>query len=223
MSPEQFSRQASLWRSVTPMIEHVTRLFNAGASVLGSPVRSNASPDRNALIAETAYRLMANTTRREEVDRTQIEESARNFILSLPAGESATAPLRSHEWTEVDLLASNLGRLVATRPGISFEYDVDGCGVVTRSKLDALAGDEVVEVKTVQRQFRSADVRQALTYATLLQIQHVDVEQLTLVNPREARVSTMPMVAVAATASGLSTVELVEEIAQLMVGMQLSL
>jgi hypothetical protein len=223
MSPEQFSRQASLWRNITPMIEHVTRMFNISALNFGRSVWSRSNPDRNAFIAETAFRVVANGVSGRSFDSSIAEAQARAFILALPRGASASFPLQTHEWAEVDALVANLRLVIETRPTAVFDHEVDGCGVVTHSRLDAIAQDELIEVKSVQRQFRGSDVRQALTYAALLRLQHMEVNTITLVNPRRGRIASMPMTAVSSSSAGTSPIELLEEIAQLMVGVQLSL
>ena len=55
----------------------------------------------------------------------------------------------------------NGGRKVVVRP---IFY---GCGFIDTSEGDVIFGDTLYEVKTVERTFRSSDVRQVLTYAAL--------------------------------------------------------
>ena len=223
MSPEQFCRNASLWRNITPMIKHVTRLLNIYATNVGKSVRSSSPPERNALIAETAFRIVSHGRSGDMNDLIDIEAEARQFIVNLPRGESAFQPLLTSEWDEVYAIAANLNLTLGNYSHVLFSVDVQGCGAVTKSTLDALAGDDLIEVKSVQRQFRGVDVRQALTYAALLRLQGTSVSSVTLVNPRRGRCTSMSMTDLASSAASTNSIELMEEIAQLMLGIQVSI
>jgi hypothetical protein len=219
---ETFVRHNSVWTEATPTLEQVVRHVNSQQLSLGTAVASTGDSQRNALIAETAFLLASLGFDIDDYRRQEIEAKARKFLLKLPRGEAARASLTQDEWNEVALLARVTRWYTSRSPEAQFSPRIPGCGVVDSAIGDVLAGDELIEIKTVTRPFRSLDVRQALTYATMLYAADSPVSVITLLNPRRARYVAMPIGAIATMARGDSGVEMLQELMGWMIGLQTS-
>ena len=79
-------------------------------------------------------------------------------------------PLGPDEKAEVRVLADRLIRFVGQRTGTSgpiFKPRFSGQGAIEPCEGDVQAGDSLIEVKSVDRGYRSIDLRQSLIYAAL--------------------------------------------------------
>lgn len=222
ISVSAFVRHSSVWVQVTPTMEPVVRAANSFQESLGSPVSSLSDSQRNALIAETAFLLVGAGFPETYYQRSELEAKAREFLLKLPHSSGSEATLSSEEWLEVGMLAQVTRYYSSRLYKPIFAPTVPGCGVVDAAIGDILAGRELVEIKTVTRPFRANDIRQALTYAAMLYASDYTIEQITLLNPRRARVVQMPIGEIAATARGDSAVELMQDLVEWMVDLQVS-
>jgi hypothetical protein len=203
-------------------MDPVVRFANSRQESLGTPVGSLGDNQRNALIAETAFLLAGSEFAGHVYQKIDLESKAREFLLNLPRGAAAGALLSSDEWLEVGLLAQVTQRYTSRLSAPAFSPEIPGCGVVDAAIADLLAEQEIVEVKTVTRPFRSYDLRQALTYAAMLYAAGRPVERITLLNPRRARSVTMSIAELAAGTRGDSSGELMQDLVEWMVGLQVS-
>jgi hypothetical protein len=217
-----FVRHNSVWLQIAPTMDSVVRASNTAQVSLGAAVPSRSAPERNALIAETAFLLAGSGFAGGSYERSQLEEKAREFLLGLPRSSGAEAELSSDEWLEVGLLARVTQRYTATLEEVVFSPAIPGCGVVDAAIGDVLSGSELIEIKTVTRPFRTYDIRQALTYVAMLYSAGHIIERVTLLNPRRARVVTMPVGEIAAGMRGDSAVELLQDLITSMMDLQVS-
>ena len=96
---------------------------------------------------------------------------------------------------------------------VIFEPEFSGCGFVDFSVGDILIGEELYEVKAGERQFRSTDVRQLLTYCALnFAAKRYSIKKAGCVNPRRGTYFSFDVNALAFEMSGKSSTELLAEI-----------
>lgn len=178
-----FASMGSIWHSAVPSLEQYTRWVNATRRPYATPVRRVSDAARSALIAETAFELIA----RRSGSAVDPEARARFSLQSL-AGAPPGGPLSNDEHREAILLAQNLKKAIqpTIRRGLVYHPVFPGCGLVDRAVGDVLGNGHLFEIKAVERGFRGLDFRQALTYAALAYSSGVSIERISLVNPRRA-------------------------------------
>lgn len=101
-------------------------------------------------------------------------------------GLELTREFDADERREVDEISSRLSRFF-TQPNrqLLLRPRFAGCGFVDSSEGDVIFGGTLFEVKTVERLFRSSDIRQTITYAALnLASSQFAVNNVGLFNPR---------------------------------------
>ena len=213
----------SFWRDVTPTIDLFVRKINLELSERVEPPQDyRVDPTRSALIAETAFALFDQQSRYDG-DRTNFFE---NFVeraaaeargrLALLNVEHIDRVLSAEELNTVEELFHRLslffaerhGRRLVTRPSFP------GCGFIDRSEADVIYDDTLFEVKTVERNVRSVDIKQLITYATLNHISgSYFIRDIGIYNPRRGTECSMGLDDVCLKISGVSAIELLELIA----------
>jgi hypothetical protein len=89
-----------------------------------------------------------------------------------------------------------------------------GCGIIDACRGDLIVSNILFEVKAGDRLFRSVDVRQLITYATLNQIsKRFTIEKVGLFNPRIGVSATISVDDLCFEISGKNSIELFSEIA----------
>ena len=222
ISVKDFIKQSSVWTQLTPTLEPVVRWTNTHQASLGSAVASLSDNQRNSLIAEAAFLLARSGFHYVAGNPTWVENEARKFLKQLPRSEASDDEITQEEWDEIGRLARVTQTYTATLSDPEFSAGIPGCGVVESAKCDILANDEIVEIKTVTRPFRSLDLRQALTYAAMLYAAGRPISKITLLNPRRAVSATLLIAEIAAGARGDSAVELMQDLVERMTGLQVS-
>jgi hypothetical protein len=177
---------------------------------------------RNSLIAETAYRLVAasvtGATVVKEVEEAvataahkrvaMLERVAAEAIVPLSIAELALAR-RLAEWLRNYFAANHSGEALFLPVGIR------GCGVINAAEADALAGETLYELKSVDRGFRGTDFRQVLVYAALNHAsQQYPVTRIAVLNPRAGYAYPISIDAFARLTAGTSGGELLSELVE---------
>jgi hypothetical protein len=222
ISVNAFARQSSIWTQVTPTMEPMVRWMNTHEASLGAAVPSVSDNQRHALIAEAAFLLAGSRFRYVPGDPGLVEIQARRFLQGLPRSEASHEDLNSDEWVEIGKLARVIQHYTSYLAHPVFSAEVPGCGVVDSAICDLLADEELIEIKTVTRPFRSLDLRQVLTYAAMLYASNRTVPRVTLLNPRLAVHVTMSISDIARMTRGDSAVELLQDLVESMMGLQVS-
>ncbi|MFJ6196201.1 hypothetical protein [Micromonospora sp. NPDC092111] len=221
ISVRRFSLQGSIWRQHAPMMEQVVRWINENESTFGRRVRVTHDGRRSAVIAETAFRRAAVNAPLFEQDEAA-ERAAGDLISLLPRGQFGDLPLTASERLEVVLIQQNLLRLANTLEVPAYFYPVPGCGVVNSAFGDMADGSHLIEIKTVARPFRGTDLRQMLIYCAMKYASNQSVDEISLYNPRRARLFTSSLDEISFAVSGRTGVELVNDLVDAMVGFQVS-
>lgn len=186
ITAKTFASLGSVWHVSVPSLEQFTRWVNSKPRAYARAVGRASEPNRSALIAEMAF--VQETSSISNVK--DAESAARALLARLPAPPEG-GPLTADEKGEIRGLRRNLRTFV---PRID-EPDEDspivnppfpGCGFVLPAFGDILHGKHLLEVKTVERGFRGLDFRQTLTYCALGYAAGIEINRITLVNPRRA-------------------------------------
>lgn len=212
----------SFWRDVTPTIDLFVRKINIELyERVEAPCDYLVDPNRSALVAETAFALFDEHSRAEG-DRARFFErfaarattEARRRLGRLNA-ENIGDDLNPDELNATLELFRRLssffidvhGRELVVRP------DFPGCGFVDRSEGDVIYGDALFEVKVVDRNYRSVDIKQLITYAALNhKSRSYHFRDIGIFNPRRGTEFRMDLDDVCMEASGTSSIELLEMI-----------
>jgi hypothetical protein len=183
ISAKHFASLGSVWHISVPSLEQLTRWVNSTTKKYTLPVTREGESSRSSLIAETAFeRLVTKFGPARDPETT-----ARAFLNKLP-GAPEGGPLSAKEKHEVFLIARNLETFLpdSVWRDCQFHPLFPGCGYVDSAVGDALVDGQLIEVKSVERGFRGIDFRQALTYSALAYAADIQVDRISLVNPRRA-------------------------------------
>ena len=213
----------SFWRSVTPTIDLFVRKVNIELyERVDNPCDYQVDPIRSALVAETAFALFDEHSRNDG-DRvrfferfvTQATAEARRRLARLNA-EGIGDDLNPNELSAVQELFRRLSSFFVDRHGMELVVrpEFPGCGFVDRSEGDVIYGDALFEIKAVDRNFRSIDIKQLITYAALNHKSRSYLfRDIGIFNPRRGTEFRMGLDDVCMEVSGISAIELLEIIA----------
>lgn len=213
----------SFWRNATPTIDLFVRKINIEFyERVDVPCDYKVDPNRSALVTETAFSLFDERSR-VDGDRTRFFErfaaqataEARRRLARLNA-ENIGDDLNPNELNAVQELFRRLCSFFIDRHGreLVVRPDFPGCGFVDRSEGDVIYDDALFEIKAVDRNFRSIDIKQLITYAAL---NHKSggylFRDIGIYNPRRGTEFRMGLDDVCMEISGTSEIELLEMIA----------
>jgi hypothetical protein len=215
----------SYWAEVLPRLEHFVRVSNAGLRVFAEPLDLQSIPARHAFVSETAFALWR--TRMVHHRYLHIREAqriARERLESVRRQVSFDEDLGSDEAIEARAIASRLfNYFTRVRRVANPEIDswLPGCGPVLGGSPDLLGTDSsygedakiIAEVKSVQRKFRSTDLRQLVVYIVLyFSVNNVIPDVLIVVNPVRGRSLEIDVDSFFAHAAGRAAQEIVPEL-----------
>lgn len=169
------SAYTAFWNIATPTCEHFVRKVNTHLyDRINPPLKGGDTKDR-AFISEFGFSLFGIrrsgtmlSARAAEVEMVAEEEARRRLAPFQRQGLTLPEALDADQLNEVRTICVRLEGFfnpvlhqVVMRPSFA------GCGLIDRSEGDVLWGTGLFEVKTVDRPFRSNDIRQLLVYAAL--------------------------------------------------------
>lgn len=172
---ERFAnRYPSYWGAVFPQLEHFVRVTNLGPKRLEPALGVKFPAHRQALVSETAFMLWAQQGQDHEA-----EAAARARLAELLDAKQLAPPLVDVEWAVARELARRIGDYARDELHLRdavVEPRLPGCGAVSGGTPDLLGTariggrwlSAIVEIKAVDRTFRSSDFRQVAAYAALL-------------------------------------------------------
>lgn len=194
MNERQFSSHFSgFWHTSLPNLESVVRTLNLAAAREQRPLVSRISPDRRDIVSETSFqlaRIRAPKNGRGAPDDLSLAfERAVAFLQEPPSRERAIGVLNEEEVRETLVLTDRLLQFARWRLNsmallqVDFAPRFSGHGALEACEGDIEVDGRLIEVKCVDRAFRSTDFRQVLTYATLAYLSHAQTyASLTLYN-----------------------------------------
>lgn len=202
------------WRSSLPNLEAVLRVLNLGPEREHKPYVPSSNPQRRDLISEVGFRLAAQTSQTGRVsgsDVTLAYEKAVAFLVDEAdlGGKANFPPLSELERDESVHLCERIREFLRYRRHRPIEFfpSFAGVGMLARCHGDILVGETIVEVKYVDRSFRSTDLKQAITYAMLARIAGTKIDGMIVFNPLRGTYVEMSLFELVFGASGQSVEE----------------
>lgn len=226
MSAERFAvTSGSYWSGIFPRLEHFVRISNTGPRVFDSPINLSSAGKRHPFITETAFlRWKSVMIDGVELDSHTAQTTARHRLSAVSRQVSLGPDLTSAERGETEILAGRLLRYFKTIKNLSHvEIDpkLPGCGPISGGSPDLLAVDNsygvsvqiMAEIKTVNRKFRSTDIRQLIIYLVLYFAEHGYTPSVVMVvNPLLGRSLEIGVEDLFEFTSGRSSREVISEL-----------
>jgi len=188
------------------------------------PLTCSGDNSNNDVIAETAFGLFAEALKAEEpvVELCKdvalihrIEESARGRVFGLRRGAVERPQSVYPNTSEAIHLANRLETYFEDFPLelIVIQPRFKGCGILDSCYGDILAKKSLCELKMVDRNLRSADIRQVLAYCALnYRSSQYEINTVTILNPRRGLEFSFGIEKLAEHASGKTATELFHQI-----------
>lgn len=217
----------AFWHAYTPTCEHFVRRLNLdGLNRFERPMPKSGTSKRRALIAEYAFSLFIEEMKDNVVDGEgrsgdAIKEAAwlateMRLAPYVRQGLELNRNFNEDESHEINEISNRLvrffiepNRLPVLRPRFS------GCGFVDASEGDIIFGQTIYEIKTVDRPFRSNDIRQTITYAALnFASGQFEIRAVGLYNPRRSQFCDIDLDLVCSEISGRPAQELLALVIQ---------
>ncbi len=187
----------AFWNAQTPTCEHfVHRLNLDGYERFRPPMAESGTAKRRALIAEYAFSLFvervadvtagANKRTEDAIWRAAWRAAEIRLRPYSAQGIDLDNNLSDEESHEVQQILTRLNHFFARiKRSVTLRPVFSGCGIVDASEGDVIFGGTIYEIKTVDRPFRSSDIRQAITYAALnFASKQFPIDSIGLFNPR---------------------------------------
>jgi hypothetical protein len=207
----------AFWNASTPTCEHFIRRLNLGGLERYSrPMAQSKTSKRRAVIAEYAFALFVEMKRDgmknslgEAFKTKRIKEeawiaTAQRLSPFVGEGLNLSNDFDEDELREVEEIKSRLlsffsnpARRLVLRPVFK------GCGYIDASEGDVIFGTSIYEIKTVERLFRSNDIRQLITYGALnYASRQFSLNKIGLFNPRRGQFCELEIDMVCAEIAG---------------------
>jgi hypothetical protein len=208
----------AFWASYTPTSEHFVRRVNLEyADRWSPPLDKPNEPIRAAFVAELAFaRMCARIAGMDEhkIKDVALQETKKHLVFLLENPQTLDREITPIEEAQVATIERNLSSFfegrkapMVTRPLFS------GCGYIDTSEGDVISETCLFEIKAVDRPFRSADLRQVMTYCALNHLsRQFDLQRVGIFNPRRGLYFEASIETVSHEISGLSGQELFDTI-----------
>ncbi len=191
---------SSFWRELTPTTDLFVRQVNLGQYERDfAEIKLPTAPNRRGFINEIAFELFCQSLRmgRRWPGKDPSSDEVKSAITAVQSSVFRRGPGRDFELEPqpigdeiLDIVQQHARLMVVfthyysdltTVPGPIFT----GCGIIDRGIGDLLVSSTLFEIKAGDRFFRSIDVRQLITYATLNHVSHqYEISRVGIVNPR---------------------------------------
>lgn len=208
----------AFWAEYTPTSEHFLRRLNLEYVKRWSlPLGKPKEPIRAAFVAELAFsRFCAGIdgVPKGEIDKLALAETGKRLRPLLEDPATLEGPLTSVEEKQISELEGTLRSFFTWRATCSVARPLfRGCGYIDTSEGDVLRESCLFEVKTVDRAFRSIDIRQLTTYCALNHAsRQYKIDSIGVFNPRRGLYFEYLINDVPREISGRSAQELFDDI-----------
>ncbi|MCP1640839.1 hypothetical protein J2T41_000433 [Pseudomonas citronellolis] len=211
------------WKSSFPLISKLVRKINLQKHHYIDPIESATPPELRALVNEIAFRVFKNSPQTpskkiSEIELSKIITSTTTYISKLekPNEKQPNQTITSKETKEAKLIADRIAyyfRINEPGEGIEISPKFKGCGILNTCYGDILCNETLYEIKAGERDFRSTDIRQLLTYTALSHTQKdTKIRNIGLINPRLGTFSKISIRDAVEIASGRSIQETFNEL-----------
>ena len=211
------SHHNAFWSEHTPTSEHFVRRLNLEWSERWCPPMPKPKDEiRPALVAEFAFSKFCQLVSgaKDAGEEEALEEAISRLRPLVDDPSSLTPPVTATEEKETaKILGCLRGYFGARGERMLIRPVFYGCGYVDSSEGDILSGQSLFEVKSVDRTFRSIDIRQLVTYVALNSLSRLySIEKLGIFNPRRGVYVEMPVDTICYEISGQSSQELFDAV-----------
>lgn len=212
----------AFWNECAPTCDRLIRRINLGGSNRFEPPLTKSHTVNPAIIAEYAFSLFVAKMSFEEMSNNRsysinIEDDAwtqttRRLNPFVSQGLTLDRNFGEEALFEIYSISSSLIKFFKQK-SLVLRPIFAGCGYIDRSEGDVIADDTLFEIKTVDRKFRSADIKQLLTYSALnLASNQFTVRNIGLYNPRAGLFYTSDLEEICQEISGKSAQALLTDI-----------
>jgi hypothetical protein len=213
----------AFWNNLTPLSNYCVHTLNENAKTFAKTITTNSAPYKRALIAEIGFELFVYSLQFGKVKNIKelginindvVLHSKHRLVKELNEYR-VNQTLDSVDLIEINGIAQNLLTyfnktdisLLKVRP--SFQ----GCGVINKCEGDFVYGDDLIEIKSVNRTLRVIDVRQILVYLALDFIERRKVfKNIIFINPRLGTFIKLTTANLAVEISGMELFDLLNQI-----------
>ncbi|WOI57140.1 hypothetical protein [Palleronia sp. LCG004] len=208
----------AFWAENAPTSEHFVRRLNLEYTDRWSPpIKKPGGPIRAALVAEIAFAKFCTPVglmSKANLEAIAIGEARRRLRPLTDSPDELDVAVSPDEKVQIDNLENNLrGFFKKNAATVVLRPTFSGCGYVDACEGDVVYGATLYEIKAVDRSFRSADIRQLITYCALNHAsQDFDLRYIGIFNPRRGVSFDMSIDRVCREISGRSQQELLSEI-----------
>lgn len=223
ISEKQFANEISgFWAETLPFLTpQVVAEMNLNRSTMGDgrkgwmkPLAKPGHNSNNDVVAETAFGLFAESLRtgtpvtllsQDSAILQRVEIDAMGRIGGLRREAGVQARRLSSNTNEAVILATRLETYFEDYPdeSIVIQPRFKGCGILDSCYGDILARKSLCELKMVDRNLRSADIRQVLVYCALnYRSGQYSIDTVTILNPRRGLEFSFPVEELAERVSG---------------------
>ena len=220
---------SSFWRDLAPTTDIFVRRLNLGQYEREfAEMKFQTRPMRRGFVNEVAFAVFCQSAKaqqgwppgklkKEEIDRAVATVRSLAVRREIGGESKSEEELAAEELLDIEEQNSRMIRMFSfNRPAdeLVTEPVFPGCGIIDACKGDLIVSNILFEVKAGDRLFRSVDVRQLITYATLNQIsKRFNIEKVGLFNPRIGVSATISVDDLCFEISGKNSTELFSEIA----------
>lgn len=202
ISEATFSKKfTSFWNELLPNSKNHTRLINGGlVQYPYEPLETAERKNNTALVNVLSFILFRSVCKKEKsldfvVSNKCYESnyfyfsvnSALHYLARFSYREECSLPLTSKEKEQVrEIFKILYARYLSDSVGCEVDPRFDGCGFINESYGDLFSGRKLVEIKSGERRFSVADLRQVLVYLTLNYFSRnsFSIEMVEIFNPR---------------------------------------
>jgi hypothetical protein len=214
------------WRTTLPLSESFLRTMNRSLERYLRPVASSVAAARRGLVNEAAFRIFVASVVSGnpviELESADIETAwARGATHVRTMRQFSRAPIdatpRAAELREAIVLAQRTAVFFEGQAfsKVAVEPTFKGCGWIDESTGDVLADHTLFEIKAGERQFRSVDLHQLLSYCALnFATKSLNITSVGLVNPRAGTFVVFNLDVLCSECAGSSAADVLDEIVQ---------
>ena len=183
MTAEGFAGSCgSYWSSILPRLDHFVRITNAGPKSFDDPIRITPISNRQSFVSETGFYLWAmhESGMIASPRFLEAQDQARRRLRTLAPHLSLLDDLDEQERFVAMTIAQRIDSYcsdIRNLDQIEVEPRLPGCGWISGGLPDIVARDIsrgttrplrlIAEVKCVDRNYRSVDLRQIVCYLVL--------------------------------------------------------
>jgi len=186
----------SFWRSLTPSMDEFVRRANLKAYERDyAPLTSDVAAGRRGLVNEAAFNLFERKILEKGVaiipvsldDVRAAFDQARTYIFPRDPEVGEVAEPSQKEMGEAATIAQRLDQFFRSKDTrtLNVRPPFKGCGLIGNCFGDVLVANQLYEIKSGERPFRSRDFRQVAIYVALEFARNRSLfRSIHLVNPR---------------------------------------